>query len=234
MTPVEQGAAAFEAGNVDEAMEVWQAAAAEGPASAALAQDLGRAHWEKHEIPAAIAWWRQAKRLSPRDADVAHDLAFARAALGAVPAPVPAPAAWTDAATPGEVGALGVVVCALGSAAAVLARRRRADVAVAVPVGLVALTGVGLVVTATLGHRAWVTRPVGVIASPAALRDLPALEATGKDVLPAGAEVWVDGARDGFVRVHAGDGREGWVVADRLWQVGPGCDPLTRAARPPG
>lgn len=232
--PIEDGAAAFQAGKLPEATAIWEEAARSGPASAALATNLGRAAYEQGDLPRAIAWWRQAKRLAPRDPDVAHDLDFARAALGAVPAPAASPAPWTDGATTAEIGLLGVALSALASLAAVLARRRRSDATVALPIALVALAGLGLVVAATRAHLAWVAAPVGVVRAPAPLRDLPTLDAAGRDVLIPGTEVRVDGARDGFVRVHAGDGHEGWIVADQLWTIGPGHDPLTGSGPPAG
>ena len=232
--PVEAGVAAWQAGKTDEAAAIWEASAREGPASAALATNLGRAAYQQGDRPRAIAWWRQAKRLAPRDPDVAHDLDLVRAELGAVPVPAPTAAPWTDAATPGEVGALGVTLAAVASLGAWILRRRPSDPTAAIPIVALGVAGAALILTSTQAQLRWAGSPVGVVRTPAAIRDLPTLDAAGRDSLPAGSEVRIDGARGGFLRVHAGDGREGWVVADQLWTVGPGHDPLTEPPPPPG
>ena len=68
------GAEAFEAGELDRAIEVWEQADARP--SGKVLFNLGNAWYRKGDLPRSIAHYRSAQRLRPRDGNVHHNLAL--------------------------------------------------------------------------------------------------------------------------------------------------------------
>jgi hypothetical protein len=204
------GHAAFEEGRLEEAIETWSAAAAEGEVSGVLAYDVGTALYRKGDLPRAIAWLRAAARLRPRDGNVHHNLSLARADLGVgIPEPVGPRAVWMAVVTPWELGLVGVLVAAVGSG--LVAFRRRGPGAVWLVAGGIA-GGVGI-----WGGRELAQHPVAVVVEgDVPVRDAPVIEAGERFSLPAGAEVRIERARGPFLLLEDGRGRRGWVPANAV------------------
>jgi hypothetical protein len=227
---VAEGHAAFAEGRLEEAVEIWSAAAA-GEVSGVLAYDLGTAWYRKGDPARAIGWLRTAARLRPRDGNVHHNLSLARADLGTgVPEPVGPPVVWMAFATPGELGILGVLLAAIGSALLVVGRRV-GGFAAGRTLGIGALA-VGMCVggTAVWGGAVAERRPVAVVLlGDTPVRDGPAIDAGVRFALPAGSEVWVERAQGPFLLLEDGRTRRGWIPADAV-HVGWG---RLRASPPP-
>jgi len=73
-----RGNAAYEAGNFQQAVTLYDSAAAAGTASAELLYNRGNALFKLGEIGRAIADYDRAYVLKPHDNDIQHNLAFAR------------------------------------------------------------------------------------------------------------------------------------------------------------
>lgn len=208
---VADGAEAFEAGRLDEAIEIWSEAK-EGSwrASGIVEYNLGTAWYRKGDWPRAIAHLRAAARLRPRDGAIHHNLALARAELGLVPPPASLPASWMAVLTPGELGVLGLLLTSLGSILLVsgrLAGRGRAP-------GL-GLLAVGLVVggVSSWGGVQLAWHPIGVIVDDeAVLRDAASVNAGERFRLDPGSEFRIERSYGGFALVVDGRGRRGWLA----------------------
>lgn len=211
------GAAAFEAGELDRAIDLWRPAVEAGNPSGRLLFDLGNAWYRKGDLPRAVACYRAAQRLRPRDGNVHHNLALARSELRGVPEPPGPTPGWTALMTAGELGLLGVIATGAGSAAAVVWRRRRvsgmAALAAALVVGGLAATGVAWSAGSGPG--------VAVVVDQAlVLRDAPRPEAGARDALPPGSEVRVLNRSGDFLLVEDGRARRGWVPRNAVFAPG--------------
>jgi hypothetical protein len=205
---VGKGNAAFEAGQLDQAIQIWSSAT-DSP-SGVIEYDLGVARYRSGDAPRAVARFRAAARLRPRDGNVQHDLALARADLDPSVPPAVALPSWTQVLTPGELGLLGVFVTALGSLL-IFPRRTRAGGALTLVGGLVA----GSVGTwAAFDLQA---HPIAVVVDqPAVLRDSADIDAGERLRLPVGTEVRVERRSGDFLLVHDGRDRRGWAPANGL------------------
>jgi hypothetical protein len=223
---VDDGAERLAAGDVPGALAAFQEQANQGPASAALAYDLGNTWYQSGDPARAIAWWRLSRMLAPRDTDAAHNLAWVRGELHLPPA-VRSPVGWTEFVTPGELGLPAWLLLTAGAAGAVVARARRSQGATVLPWAAVA--GMGLLGTsiAVYGENRVTSCPIGVVVDDAAqVRTTPSTEAAESFSLPVGAEVQVEAERAGFLRIACGDGRRGWVPNGALLVVSPAANPL--------
>ncbi len=230
---VAEGAAAYDEGRLDEAIEAWGGVADEGGrASGVLSYNLGTAWLRKGDAPRAIAHLRAAARLRPRDGAVHHNLALARSELGVVPPAAPLPAGWMAVVTPGELGLLGLLLTVLGSAWLVhewwqrggrpseLLRAGSGDRQVR-PVSPVRAAALALLVggllvggTSAVGAQRLAAHPIAVVVdSEAPVRDDASVNAGVPFRLPLGAEVRVDRTYHGFLLVEDGRGRRGWLAA---------------------
>ena len=200
---IADGAAAFDAGRLDEAIAAWHGE--EGATLSGVAQyDLGVAYYRKGDLPRAVAHFRGAARLRPRDPWVHHNLALARAGLTNLPDPVGGDG-WGRVATPGELGLLGVFVTAIGSFLMLCSRVRPAGTAVW-------LVGLGTGGVAAAGARWDAHHPVAVVVdAEAVLRDAATVSGGERLRLPPGAEVRVQQAYDDFLLVEDARARRGWV-----------------------
>jgi len=216
--PVEDGAAAWEAGELDQAIATWEAALDEGRGSAILHTNLGVAHYRRGALPQAIAHWRMARVLAPRDPDPGHDLAVARAELEAPPPPADPVPPWLKVATVGEYGVLGTVLLLLASIGAWAGRLRGWSPWPWVPV---AALGVLLGVASVEGARQLRAHPAAVVLDAGiALRAEPDPAAPAVRRLPPGTELRVERRLADFVLVATGDGERGWVPEAALALVG--------------
>lgn len=216
---VAEGHTAFSEGRLEDAVETWSAATFSGDVSGALSYDLGTAWYRKGNPARAIGWLRTAARLRPRDGNVHHNLSLARADLGSgIPEPVGPPAAWMAIVTPGELGVLGAVLAAVGSALLVAGRRSGGRFAAAPAPGAGALAaGLCLGTAGLCGAEVAARHPVAVVlADDLVARDGPAIDAGVRFTLPAGAEVRVERSQGPFLLFEDGRSRRGWVPADAV------------------
>lgn len=216
--PVGDGAARWQAGDMQGAIAAWQPAVDAGWGSARVKFDLGNAWYRRGDLPRALAYWRAAGHLAPREAGVSHNLAIARSELEKVPLPAGDPALWMRVVTPGELGLIGVLLTAVGSGGLVR-RRRRMDGPRLPWVGL-AVWGLVLGGMATWGWWAQVRTPVAVVVDrPALAREAPEASAATRIELPPGTEVAVVGVSGAFLLVETGEGERGWVPDGSVLRV---------------
>ena len=210
---VDDGANAFEAGQLDQAISAWEAPRDEGArASGIVEYNLGTAWLRKGDAPRAIARLRAAGRLRPRDGAIHHNLALARSELDTVPPAMLLPSAWMSVVTPGELGLLGLLLALLGSGWVVGHRLGRTTSQLP---GLGFLT-VGLVIggIASVGSSSLANHPIAVIVdAEAVLRDAPSVNAGERFRLGPGSEVRVDRQYQAFMLIEDGHGRRGWLAA---------------------
>ena len=217
-SPLSDGVAAFEAGDLPRAVQVMEPRVHQGWASGALKYDLGNAYYRKGDLPRAIAYWRAAGQLMPRSSAVNHNLALARDDLERVPSPAGAPSFWMRILTPGELGLVGTFFVFLGSALLV-ARARRREGSRLPGVGF-GLFGWLLGIIAVLGWWEQARMPLAVVVDgPATLRDSPSLESSTRDAIAPGAELAVVREVGGFLLVETGDGERGWLVDGAVLRV---------------
>ena len=207
------GVASFDEGQLDDAVEHWSAPREDGGrVSAVAAYNIGTSYLRKGDGPRAIAHLRAAARLRPREGRIQHNLAVARSLLGAVPPAVGSPHTWMAVVTPGELGLLGLLLAALGTAGVVGHRYGRGPGRGAGAALLVA----GLVVggVAIEGEHTLTTHPVAVVVDAEALvRDGASVAAAERFRLPPGTEVQVDRNYQGFYLIEDSRGRRGWLAA---------------------
>ena len=211
--PVEDGAMAFESGQLDAAISAWQAADIDGTGSTTLHHDLGSAYYRQGDLPRALAHWRHAHLASPRDSDVVHNLALARSRLE-VPEPVLTPAPWQELATVEELGLGAALLLAMASAGLLWWRRR----AVWVVMGVVGLV---LGAMSLQGLRAMMVTPTAVILRDVGLRDLALTDAELQWSVPAGTEVRVERTLGDWVCIRTSRGRRGWIPLSTAALIGP-------------
>ncbi len=206
---ISTGTELWDAGNVEGARQHWEQVADTGNPSPTLRYNLGNAWFRKGDIPRAIGWWRSAGLWSPRDADISHNLAFARSQLENLPPPVAPATGWTEFLSPGEMGAMGLLVAGGGTFGAVLTRRRKSFV---FPWVFVAVFGVVLSMTALSGWNAQNEKPLAVVVDGVVgVRPDPMVDAAVGFELAAGTEVRIEARRDEFVLVETGEGKRGWI-----------------------
>lgn len=214
--PLADGADAFEAGELDRAIDLWRPALDRGDPSGRLLFDLGNGWYRKGDLPRAIACYRAAQRLRPRDGNVHHNLALARSGLRGVPVPPGPSPAWTALLTSGELGVSGALATAAGSAAAVAWWRRRVAAWASLAAALVV---VGLLATG-LAWRAGASEVAVVVDQAAVLRDAPQPEAGTREALPPGCEVRLLDRAGDFLLVEDGRERRGWVPRNAVFAPG--------------
>lgn len=217
--PVEDGAAAWESGDMDGAIAAWRVPLDEGArGSADLHVNLGVAHYRKGDLPRAIAHWRQARLLSPRDPDPTHNLAIARAELESAPEAYDATPAWLGLATVGELGVLGTLFILLASLGGWVARLRRWTVWPWLGVGAL---GVFLGVGSLEGARQLSAHPGAiVVGDPLGLRPDPDMAAPPDRSLTPGTELAVIRSVGDFLLVQTADGEAGFVPGASVALVG--------------
>lgn len=195
-----QSAIALEAGNrlfaeddLEGALEAygdgWSGSAS--PEDAVLAYNAGTSALRLGRLPEALLWLRRAEAAAPGDPWVRDNLAMARDALSLPPPEPPLP--WSVWARYGPWAALGGIVLAW-TACGLLALGRRPQ-----PRWLAAFA----VLSLTLFAAGLAAGRIGP--RPAVLLEPCPLAPAAKEGLPAGSEVWVRPAREGW-RVEGRDG----------------------------
>ena len=219
-SPLSDGVAAFEAGQLDEAIALWEEADSDGRASGIVHYNLGNAHYRRGDFAVAVAHWREARLMRPRDGRVVHNLALARSKLVGTPPPVGAPFLGTEVVTPGELGFL-AVSCLLIAAMLGWWRRRQSRVPVGAAIAL-ALVGLVLGAASLTSAHAVKHRPTAVVLDAGAVvRDAadPAEPASWN--LSKGSEVQVVRRLRGFLLISTSEDRFGWIPEAAVWVVGP-------------
>lgn len=228
--PIEDGAAAWQAGDMDGAIAAWESVLDDGKrGSGDLHNNLGVAWYRKGDLPRAIAHWRQARVLSPRDPDPTHNLAIARAELDGVPDPFDPLPAWLGLATVGELGVLGTLLLLVASGGGWIARLRSWSPWPWLGVGVL---GIVLGIASVEGARQLTTTPGAVVVSPLGLRPDPDMAAPPDRTLVPGTEVAVQREVGDFLLVQTADGQAGFVPAASVAIVGVRLQ-LPELGRPP-
>ena len=183
-------AAALEAGNrrfaedrIGAALKAYaQGWSGDGsPADAALAYNAGTSALRLGRMPEALLWLRRAEAAAPGDPWVRHNLAVTRDALGSPP--TPAPPLWTRSGLWAALGGVGLAWTVFGMLA--LGKPLRPGWLAALAVLSCATFAAGFL-AARLGPRA------AVLLAPCPERG---------EGLPAGGEVWVRPAEEGW-KIH--------------------------------
>jgi len=217
--PMDEGATAWEAGDMDAAISAWSQVLHEGGrGSADLHTNLGVAWYRKGDLPRAIAHWRQARVVSPRDPDPTHNLAIARAELEGTPTPNDPLPAWLTVATVGELGVLGTVLLLASSVGGWLAWLRGWS---GWPWLAVALLGVILGLGSVEGARRLRAHPGAVVVGgELGLRPDPDMSAPPTRTLLPGTELAVQRTVGDFVLVSTSEGQGGFVPRASVALVG--------------
>ncbi len=208
--------AAYEGGDFEAAVQLYQELLARGVDSGQVHYNLGNAYLRSGQLGRAVAAYRRSQSRLPRDQDVAANLAFARKSARDALAP-PEPSAvlrtlffWHFGLSRGELAAA-VLVLNLGFWG-VLALRlvwRRAEVlrwsAAVLLLPLLATAG-SLALGAAFPRRIAVVLP----------QEIDAHSGTSADTvvrfkLHAGSEVRVVEEREGWLRIALPDGQQGWI-----------------------
>lgn len=221
-----QGNGAYAAQDFKAAIVHYEAALAQGVASANLFFNLGNAHFKAGNLGKAILNYERAHRLAPRDADIQANLEFARSEAHAPACPRPT---WEALLFPlvGRVSPstlrvttsllYGLALVAWSLAFVHVAWRQRWGIAAIV-------AGVAFVVAGAnflwLEYgRPW-TREAIILEATVA-RFAPEAEATEHFRLAVGASVRVREQRDRWWLVERCDGRRGWVPAGHVEPLSP-------------
>ena len=207
---------AYEEGDYERAIELYQGLLREGYDSGVLHYDLGNAYLRNGELGRAIASYRRAEARTPRDRDLLANLAFARQSNKDAIAP-PAPSAlastllfWHYRLGRGELARVTLVLNALFWALLLLRVARPATQGV---VG--AAVVVGFLLLATGGSLVWrwlAPELVGVVVpQEVGARTAPDAESVVRFNLHAGAEVAVEAEEGDWIRITLPDGQRGWI-----------------------
>jgi hypothetical protein len=80
-TQFTEGNAAYEKGDIDGALQIYQGLTRQGFESAALYYNLGNVYYRRGERGKAVLWYERAQNLAPRDTDIAFNLTLAKSHL---------------------------------------------------------------------------------------------------------------------------------------------------------
>lgn len=208
----EKGVAAFEANDTAGAVAAFLRYTAARAADPAGWYDLGNAYQAAGHRGQAIRAWLEALARSPRDPDVLNNLRVAGADPALVDRVRPLPPL-----APEEAVLLASLFWLLGGTALLLyARRRRTYLAT---VAAVLITAAALVGGIAAKHA---LRPdLAVVTGPdAALRATPNLRGDPLVALDPGDGLRIVARHDGWWRVRTLEGRDGWVEAAMLTELG--------------
>jgi tetratricopeptide (TPR) repeat protein len=216
---------AYEAGDLDEAVRLYQASLDAGLDNAIIHYNLGNAYYKRGDVGKAIASYLRALRRNPRDGAARANLAQAQTLLrdeALAPLRLPVflkPLGWiygrlslNDWAWSGLIAiAVLAMVAILGQWArlprAPLRRLRWALLCAAV----VAFTMMGL------HFRAEVERDTAVVvADEVDVRSGPGPDYNLAFKIHEGLQVFVAERREGWVQIHLGGELVGWVPKDQL------------------
>lgn len=223
---VQRAQEAYEAGDYDLAISLYDALVQAGFRDGALFMNVGNAYYAVGDLGRAMLSYRRAQEIIPRDGDLNLNLARVRTRRINIQGDE---SALVDSLTVFTQGIMTVeeltwlvflswstwFVMAAGWLLRVDWRAR-----LQIPVWMVG--GVLLVLGLLLGVRLYVNayRPAGVVIAPLAIiRSGPGEDYLEHHRIYAGAELRVLETRSGWVRFTLPDGRQGWIPADSVETV---------------
>jgi len=216
---------AYEAGDLDQAVQLYQASLDAGLDNAIIHYNLGNAYYKRGDVGKAIASYLRALRRNPRDSAARANLEQAQSLLqDEALAPLKLPVflkpvgwiyRWLSLNDWAWMGLLAVLVLALVSIVGQwvelprsLLRRLRW---VLVCLALVAFTMMGL------HYRAEIERDTAVVvADEVQVRSGPGPDYNLAFKIHEGLQVFVAERREGWVQIHLGGELVGWVPKDQL------------------
>ncbi len=225
---ITQAEAAYETGDNDQAVRLYQLLVDSGWRHENVYFNLGSAYYLRGDLGWALLNWRRAQVLAPRDSDIGRQLSLARRERTDIQGDETGwleslAALSTGLVTPAELGWLALLAWSgwLGLISLWLLRRTWRD-------GLRALLIVGGVVVAglmvLLGSRYWVDtlRPAAVVVQDqVSTMSGPGTQYLDLYPLHAAAEVRIMEQREGWLRIVLPNGRQGWLPAAAVERVEP-------------
>ncbi|MCQ2278016.1 MAG: tetratricopeptide repeat protein [Bacteroidales bacterium] len=212
---------AYEQGQYQQSVELYQTLIDGGYESASLYYNLGNAYYRQNEAGQALLWYERAHRLAPADRDIRENLEFVYSHTEDNIETLPQflVVRWWNAvcsiANPrGWMTILIVVLFLLGGAVVLffLARSyqmRKAGLIASGVMTLVMMLCVGLTVSSSFSahsrSEAIVTAPMSVIKSS------PDQGSVDKFILHEGSKVKISDRVDSWLKVTIADGSKGWV-----------------------
>jgi len=215
----EQASAAYQSGDYDRAVQLYESLLAEGIQDGAVYYNLGNAYFQAGDNGRALLNYRRAQNLSPRDPDVNANMAFIRARRldlqGDEAGFLESLAVLTSGVlTPTELAWIVFVLWALwfGVLCVAILRENWRDIlrAPLLLLGVVLLAGLLL-----LGSRLYInasTLPAVVVRSIVAVMSGPGEEYLEIFEIHEAAELRLWETRGEWIRFALPDGRQGWIT----------------------
>lgn len=222
----EDGNAAYDEGNYEQAMTFYNSVVEAGMESAPLYFNMGNTYYKMKDYPHAILYYEKALKLDPSDEDIRVNLEIANLAVVDKINPIPQSflARWWDSLRSSFSADgwawLSVVFFALllASLFAFLMSRRMGLRKAGFFVGLIALLCLAFSVAFAIeNHRALSRHDQAIVMTPTVtVMSSPSDQSVGLFVLHEGAKVRVlDSARD-WNKIRIADGSVGWLPASDM------------------
>jgi tetratricopeptide (TPR) repeat protein len=215
--------AAFDAGRVDEARQIYGTLLEQEHDNASLLYNLGNCAYLKGDMGQAIAYYERARRLAPRDSDIVENLNFvrgqlSRSAVGNAETPVELIITLRDKLRPDEWLLLAAVAWLATWLIAGVLRLRKTRIHPSL--GILLLVCAAALASAYFQQRdTYGAGQAVVIEDEAQLYDLPNnLDAPAKQTLKEGDYVSIAERRTDWSRVRIDDA-EGWMPNSTLGVV---------------
>ncbi len=218
------GTEAYEAGQYQDAMEAYRELLDAGHASVALYHNLGNAHVRRGAMGPAIRSYAKGLQLAPGHRKLMHNLQQARERAG-LPGAAPVlqrGAPWLVGTLPtGLLAVLGWLAVAAGVGLAVYRTSPDRPAAWQRPRVLGLVAGGLLVWGLSLGASSLQVpdRRAVVLSAEVPVQTAPADTASTAATVREGMLLNVERTRDGWMRIRAPNGAEGWVRAPSVGEV---------------
>lgn len=222
----EQANAAYNSGNCDTAVSLYEKILATDMESVPVYYNMGNAYYKKHDYPMAIYYYEKALKLDPSNEDVKTNLAIANLAIVDKVDPMPQPffVRWwrsTRALFSSDHWAWCSIVAfalLLLSLFLFLRSRRIGLRKQGFFAGILFLIVFGLSVTfAAQLKSAAVAQDQAIIMTPTVtVKSSPSENGVDLFVLHEGSKVTVLETSNGWNRVRIANGSEGWLEADKM------------------
>ena len=211
--------AAYEEGEAQKAVDLYEAMLAVGTESGQLHYNLGNAYLRNGQLGQAIASYRRSQGFLPRNEDIRANLAFARrSAKDAIAPPAPSAAIstllfWHFGLSRSELAATVLVLNLLfWGVLALRLFRRGSEILRWLTFGILLLL---LAAGGSLAaHYFFPSKVAVIIPQEVGAHNGPSAEAVVRFKLHAGTEVAVRDQRDDWLRVALPDGQQGWIRGD--------------------